>query len=108
MKIPEEASVVPRIRCVIPETRWVHPRPRCHEGKERGGIVGHRDRIRIRETPTPSGCRVYVTHAPRGCTHVHNHFAELRINFTDRPDEMPLSSLGGKYFQVYRVTEKME
>lgn len=70
MKIPEEAFVVPRIQCVIPETRWVLLRPRCHEGERRGeSIVGHRDRIRIRDTPTPSGCRVYVTHpAARTCT----------------------------------------
>lgn len=46
MKIPEEASVVPRIQCVIPETWWVHPRPRCHEGQGRG-------RGRCRRSPWP-------------------------------------------------------
>ncbi|KAL0112123.1 hypothetical protein PUN28_013395 [Cardiocondyla obscurior] len=53
---------VPRIQCVTPETRWVLSRPRCHEGTRERDVVGHRDRIRIRDTPTPPGCRVYVTH----------------------------------------------
>lgn len=90
MKIPEVASVVPRIHCVIPETRWVLSRPRCHEGRR--GVVGHRDCSRIRDTPTPPGCRVYVTHpTARTCT---NRFAEPRDQSADARDLAPTGTAG--------------
>jgi len=48
------------------------------EGK---GVVGHRDRIRIHDTPTPSGCRVYVTHpAAYTCTISSRNRASTRMS----------------------------